>query len=102
MKLLRLLSVFCALSFLSLPISAENVYTITETELVTLESNLREAQAELMKSQEECQTLKTELQTVSTLLKESEAENNKNMFSVCITSLLAGGIVGGIIGVMAK
>ena len=96
MKLLRLLSVFCALSFLSLPISAESVYTITETELVTLETNLKTAQEELTQSKAECQKLREELQTVSTSLKKCEEENKGSGF-LFIVGLVAGGFAGALI-----
>lgn len=96
------LSVLLVGLFVSLPLFSEKSYTITETELNRLETNLKTLQEELTASQTELNEVKIQLQTASKLLKECEAENKRNSLTICIAGVATGVIIGGIIGGITK
>lgn len=101
-KLKIFLSVLLVALFVSSPLFSEKSYTITETELNRLETNLKTLQEELTASQTELKEVREQLETASTLLKKSEAESKKGTLTVCIAGVATGLIVGGIIGGMTK
>lgn len=96
------LSVLLVALFVSSPLFSEKSYTITETELNRLETNLKTLQEELTASQTELNEVRTQLQTASELLKKSEKERGSELLTGCVAGMVAGALVGGIIGGLMK
>lgn len=81
-KLKKLASTLLVSLLLYLPLSAETYYTITETELTTLENNL-------MIYKTTCESLKIQTEQLKVSCEKLEKENRQNIIK---TSLAVGGI----------